>query len=284
MAITGVRLVDGSREMTLIPNDFITVTSLDVPMPDIRAVAEPRADDDGERDSTRLHGARAVTLEMDLYVTPAALVDELKSFLHPRSRPYLHVVDDEWSGERRLLLRVDQQSDPIEEGADDVLRTVQVQWRAPGGLWELTEVESVTINADTGATEGFSFPIVFPLSMVATEAAGLTIVSNDGGAPSHFIARLYGPCSGPSLINETTGVELTFTTELDLAAGEYVEIDTRERTAYLLSDTSQSRLRFLDFTVSTWWLLEAGDQSVRYAPDDADAGSAAVIEYRPNWL
>lgn len=285
MAVTSVRLVDGVREMILLPRETVTITKLDVPFPDIRSAVEPRSDDDGDVDTTQYFGARAVTLEMELYVTPATLVDELASYLHPRARPYLCVVDDEWEGERQLELRIDQHGAPIEQGADDMYRECQVQWRAPDGIWEAVDPVTVTIHADSDSeTVGIVFPVTFPIEFTATEVTGVTQVANTGGGPSHFIARLYGPCTAPSLLNETTGEEITFTSALTLGAGEYVEINTRTRTAYLLSDPAISRLRYLDFAVTTWWLIEAGDQQIRYAPASADAGADAVIEYRPSWF
>jgi hypothetical protein len=68
-----------------------------------------------------------------------------------------------------------------------------------------------------------------------------------------------------------------------LGAGEYVEIDTRARTADLMS-LSNSRLNLLDFAVTSWWRIEPGDNQIRYNPTISDAGSAAVITYRPAWL
>lgn len=85
-------------------------------------------------------------------------------------------------------------------------------------------------------------------------------------------------------MNETTGEEITFTSALVLAAGEYVEINTRDRSAYLLSMSSVSRLTYIDFTVTSWWRLEPGAQQVRYAPAVSAAGSVAVITYRAAWL
>lgn len=285
--ITAVRLVDGARELTVWPRTDILPDSLDVSFPAIREVTESRVDDDGERDSTLLFGARAVALSAaltDATYEPANLIDQVKAFLHPRTRPYLYVTQDGWDQERRIKLRVDQFAEPYVGYVASQVRAVQLQWKAPDGIWEAADQITVTVNADVTGTDGVTFPISFPLSWPTTMAAGATTLSNLGGIPSHFAAKLYGPCTGPSLINETTGEQITFTDALSLAAGEYVEVDTRERTAYLLSLTSQSRLNYLDFDVTSWWRAEPGDQDVRYSPSSASAGSVAVITYRPAWL
>lgn len=285
--ITGVRLVDGARELIIHPRRDVLPDSLDVSSPAIREVAEDRTDDDGSRDTTLLFGARAVSLSAaftDEVYQPANLLDQVKAFLHPRTRPYLYVTQDGWAQERRILLRVDQFSEPYSGYVASQVRAVQLQWRAPDGIWESADEVTASVNADVPISDGLHWPVTFPISFVATTATGAAQVSNLGGIPSHFTARLYGPCSGPRLINETTGEQLAFTAALTLGAGEYVEVDTKDRTAYLNSVTSQSRLTYLDFTVTSWWRVEPGDQTVRYAPPSATGGAVAEITYRPAWL
>lgn len=286
--ITAVRLVDGAREMAVYPRDGIAPQSLDVAFPEIREVAEARTDDDGTRDTTALFGARAVSLELVAYQDPAVIADllaEIKTYLHPRVRPYLHVTDDGWDAERRIRLRADQFSEPYTGYVSSVQRQVQVQWKAPDGIWEAADLTSVVVTADVPEDVGITFPITFPLAWTPTQATGAQEVTNPGGVPAHFIARLYGPCTGPELSNDTTGETIKFTSSLTIAAGDYVEIDTRERTAYLLSQTDATRLQYLNFATTSWWRLEPGTNLIRYHPaSGVGMGSAAVIDYRPAWL
>lgn len=285
--ITGLRLVDGARELLLHPRSSVGPESLDVGFPAVREVTEGRTDDDGEDDNTLLFGARAVSLSLALandVVSHGVLLDEIKSFLHPRTRPYLVVTDDGWQQERRIRLRVDQFLEPYAGYVASQVRQVQFQWKAPDGIWESADVTEVTVRADIVSTVGISFPASFPLQFAATQASGASELTNEGGVPAHFTARLYGPCTGPRLVNETTGELIAFTSSLTLAPGEYVEVNTRDRTAFLLSMASQSRLSAVDFGVTSWWRVEPGQQQVRYAPLDASDGAAAVIEYRASWL
>jgi hypothetical protein len=284
---TGVRLVDGSRELVLHPSLDYVPQRLTVSSPAIRETTELRTDDDGERDTTELFGARAVSLELaivDEQTATEVLIDQVKRFLHPRSRPYLHVTDDGWDQERRIRLRVDQWDEPYEGYAAAYTRPIQLQWRAPDGVWETVDPVEVTVVADVDSGGvGFALPFTLPLSLAATAQTGAAVIGNVGSVPSHFTARLYGPCAGPALRNETTGEEIAFTTSLVLAAGEYVDIDTRDRSANLLS-TSNSRLQYVDFTTTSWWRLEPGDNQVRYAPQVSSPGAQAVITYRPAWF
>lgn len=286
--LTSVKLVDGSREMILLPRtgEGVFLQSLEAPMPEVREQAEARTDDDGTRDTTALFGARACSIELLVTENPRAVEDELTRFLHPRVRPYLVVEDDGWSQARRLGLRVDQFSAPL--GLDLAridARRISVGWKVPAGIWEAGETATETVSADVEVTDGRTYPKTYPWEYPDTLAAGATLLTNLGSVPSHFTVKLYGPCSGPRLINETTGEEITFTTALSLGAGEYVEVDTRERTALMLSNAGASRLGYLDFEATSWWRVEPGENRLRYAPTGtASGGAAAVITYRSAWL
>lgn len=283
--LTEIKLVDGNLEMLIRPRTGIAHSNLDVSFPAIREVTANRTDDDGARDTTTRHGAAAVSLTLKLYQggTTRAIIDELKGFCRPGSRPYLVVTDDEWAQVRRIMLRADQVSAPIEAG-QGATRNLQASWKAPDGLWEDNDQTSLTVVADLPSTSGFSFPLVFPLALESTLSGGAVEAVNVGNVPAHWTGRLYGPCTAPRLINELTGEELTFAESLVLGAGEYVEVSSRDRTAYLLSDTSQSRLNDVDFSASRWWQLQPGPQQIRYAPTEPTAGSQAELTFRPRWL
>ncbi|WP_433234022.1 hypothetical protein [Actinomadura nitritigenes] len=285
MAVTAASLVDGDREMILAPRADVRLQQLDAPFPAVREEADEATDDDGTDDQTEFFGARACAVKLLVLKGPRAVEDELSRFSHPRTRPYLVVSDDEWSGPRRLKLRADQQSAPIGVDLAPSQREIQAQWKCPDAVWEAVDLVTEVIGADvTTVRVGFTAPLVFPLTLAATTSAGATQITNIGAVPSHFVARLYGPCVAPSLINESTGEEITFQSTLALAAGEYVEVSTRDRSAFLLSDTSQSRLGYLDFAATSWFRIEPGDSQVRYVPSSADAGASAEIDYRPSWL
>jgi hypothetical protein len=97
--------------------------------------------------------------------------------------------------------------------------------------------------------------------------------------------RLYGPCAGPRYTNDLTGERLEFSEDLVISAGEYLELDTRERTALYMSDPDASRLHLMNFEVSTWWRLAPGVNRLRYNPiSGVEVGSQAYITYHPAWL
>lgn len=287
MAARTVRLVDGDREFLLYravwPREDVILTKLDAPSPAVRAATEARTDADGVDDSTSRHGARAVSVELQLLDRPMQLVDELNGFMHPSARPYLVIDDEDW-GERRLRLRADQFSAPLPRESH-VFVTHQLQWQAPDGVWEAVEPVEVGVNAVGGTTRGVSFPAGFPWVFEATAGVGQVLHTNPGGAMSDQVVRLYGPCVGPRWSNDTTGEQIAFTEDLVIPLGEYVEVNTRDRTAYYLSDPNADRLGMMDFDLSTWWQVPPGESKLRYHPiAGVDAGCSAVMAYRPTWL
>lgn len=290
--ITGIRFADdaGDNELVLYPFAGIEPQILTVPGPETREVTQNKAGSDGARDTTKYHGGRAVSLELVLYQDDAEgtaaieeLLDEIAAYMHPGNRPYLYVTRDGWAQERRLLLRTDQWSPSYTGYESSQQQALQLQWKCPTGIWEGPPASQI-INATSTDQSGIVFPISFPLSFGTTTASGAATISNPGKTYSDFKALLYGPCQAPKLINDATGEQIAFTSDLTLTAGQYVEIDTDAHTAYLLSDTSQSRLNTVDWSATSWWRLQRGDQSVRYVPSTVSGPAQAILTYRPAWL
>lgn len=284
MAITAVSLVDGDRQMVLYPREDLVLMGLAPGSPQVRVVSEPRPDGDGVIDTTSHYGGRQLAVDLLAIDTPAAILDELTAFTGPGARPYLVVSDDEWAQTRRLRLRVDQWSAPLQAVQSPTIRAMQAQWFCPDGTWEDADEATLTVNADSPSTTGRTYPRTYPRTYGPTSSSGNLETVNVGTAPANFRALLYGPCTAPRLINMTTGEELAFAESLTLASGEYVEVSVYGKTAYFASGTSQPRLAFLDFDASTWWQLQPGIQQIRYTGIDPGTASKALIYYRPVWL
>lgn len=281
---TRVRLVDGAREMVLAPREDIAMQSLDLGWPAPVAEAEQRTDDDGENDTTTYFGARVVALEMYLLDTPLALLDELRTFSRPGSRPYLHVYEPEWGAERRLRLRAEDQRAvrggglPLDAGA----LPVQTQWRAPEGVIEAVTEASTTL-AVSGEPTGLALPTITPVTLTATRTKAAATVSVAGTLPVHWTARLYGPCTTPRFTRTDSGETLAWP-NLVLAAGEYLEVNSRARSVYLNGDRTKPRLRELDFQNARWWRLHPGANAVMFHPQSLGPGAAAQMTWRAAWL
>lgn len=281
MALTALRLVEGTRELILDPAHGYSRARLDIGFPAVRAVTQPRGGRNGEDDTTQFHGAAAVTL--DLTLNPAigsltALLDAVRSFCRPAARPYLVVERD--GTQRRIQLRADQASSPL---VDPTHQLAQISWRAPDGVMEALAEEIGTAEAVPSAEAGRSYNRSYPLSYPQSSPVGSVTVTNAGTVDVHPLLRLYGPCTDPRVENQSTGDRLVFT-GLTVAAGDWIEIDCREATIRLNGLASQSRYARLDFAASTFLRLLPGLNTVRYYPVSFSAGARLEVRYRSAWI
>jgi len=276
--------------VAILPADGVAAQVLDVAAP-ARAVEEDRAGAHGSYDTTRYLPAAAVSLSMLLYPgvtqTPEKFLDALGPLLTPALRPYLIVANDQWSQPRQLTVRFDSSAKPL---SDPTNWPVQVSWKAPAGVWEASSLVNAVIQAFIATSTGFVFDVpgavitsagyVFP----ATSAPSPSQVASEGNAPSQWTAFLYGPAVGPKFANDTVGLTLEFMGDLTLGPGDYIALDSRAQTAYLNSDPGSSVLPFLNFSASSWWLIQPGLNVLRYYPSSASPGAQANLSFRPAWL
>lgn len=284
MSVTALRLEDGERVLELRgegPRGAYRVSRLDIGFPSVRAVTQPRPDADGEDDTTVRYGAAAVSLDLMLLPrggTLRALLDGLRAFCHPSARPYLVVEQD--GEQRRIRLRVDQQSAPITNPSH---QQVQAVWRAPDGVMEdLTEQIWIS-NAVEAGEGGRAYPRAYPLSYAASSPVGSVTGIYAGTADVWPVLRLYGPSDTPRVEHQATGDRLLFP-GLTLLAGDWLEIDCRNHTIRLNGLVDQSRHDRLDFAASTFISLVRGVNTLRYYPVSFGDGARMEARFRPAWL
>ncbi|HEY5985812.1 MAG TPA: hypothetical protein VIV12_05420 [Streptosporangiaceae bacterium] len=258
----------------------------------VREVAQDSANADGQFDTTQWLSSAAVTLNLVLYSGTRALLDEIAQYLLPWTRPYLIVDDGEWAAPRRIQLRFDSHSHPIETGVG-AQRKVQYAWKAPRGLWEDTARQVFEIAADVPDTTGLAFTAAAGVAVTAalgyrfpaSTASGDTLAAVGGNARPDWKAKLYGPAVGPKLSRDDTGQSVVFKDSLVLQAGQYVELDSAALSALLLSDPDASRLADLDFGQTKWFPLDPGVNKLRYhATSGTAAGSVCELTVTPVWM
>lgn len=281
-----VRLeADGLETLYLDNSAGIDVVTLDPGDPEIRAVMSDAPDSDGTVDTTAFLGARVITAELHCDRATWATRQLLRSYTSPKRRPTLFLQMGADAPEQQVTVRGSRFSD--NHGAawfGGGQMTITVQWVAPLGILESVELHEATARAgESPTTDGLAFPISFPLAWPSADPAGSTAVINAGTADAYPTIRIYGPCEGPAIENITQSRALVFT-ELEVLAGEYVEIDTRAKTIRYLSDPTDSRYDNLDFPTSRWWTLSPGLNVIRFFPDVYTAPSLAVITHRDAWL
>jgi len=281
---TTLTLVDGDRSLAIQPNDGVALQSLDLGWPNAREVVEERTDADGTVDTTAYHGPRVVSMTLTLYGPDRkAVVDNLRSFCSPRSRPYLLIdATPEWAQVRRVRLRSSDQSGVLLAVGQATTSSLQVSWVAPDGVLEGADAVETVVPASGATSQGVSFPLSFPMSFPAAASGTATTVTNSGNTGADPIVRMYGPCTGPRLSVDGGGM-LDFPT-LVIAAGDYVEINFTERSALVNSMADSSRYGYLTFATASWWQLQPGPNAVRFSPASFSGASQAVVTFRPTWL
>jgi hypothetical protein len=138
--------------------------------------------------------------------------------------------------------------------------------------------------AEPGLTFDLTFDIVFPLST----PVGATVVTTIGDALCPPVLRLFGPCVNPRIENvsepdeEGRAKRLAF--NITLGVGEFLEVDTRERTVKLNGNPRRDRYATLDFPSSRWWTLQPGPNQVRYFPEVFSGSARAEILFRCQFI
>ena len=150
---------------------------------------------------------------------------------------------------------------------------------APAG----TGLASTSTGSGTVTARGGIAATVGGIVMPASTSATPSLVTSAGSAPSQWTAALYGPCTGPKLANDTTGLTLEFTDDLVLGPGEFAQLDSVSRTVTRNNDPGQVITGNLNFRTSDWWTIQPGTNLIRFYPSAAGAGSVALVSFRAAW-
>ncbi|MFD7867310.1 phage distal tail protein [Streptomyces sp. NPDC059783] len=113
---------------------------------------------------------------------------------------------------------------------------LDIEFQAADYLYYADEPDTTGIPLAMLSTGGMTFPLMFPFTIDGDPAAvgrpGYLDVT--GTAPTWPVLRVVGPCATPTITHVTSGRALTV--QATLAAGEWVEIDTRPGWRTVLRD------------------------------------------------
>lgn len=112
-------------------------------------------------------------------------------------------------------------------------------------------VKKFTINPSQPG--GYVYPVVYPISFSAG-SGGRVLIQNEGNTHAFPIIRLNGGLTNPRIENQTTGEHIALT--INLPAGQYIDIDTENRTIIQggitnVIYTKSADSRFFSFPVGT---------------------------------
>ena len=247
------------------------VNSFDLAFPTVREVVAALPTRDGDYDTTRLFGPRVVTVAG--WLTAVAGLprqqawQDLAQWCQPRLRPRLVYQFDAGMPVYAIGLRGSQLAAPfVERYTSDFT----VSWVAPDPVaYGLVQHSQIVQPQSSGTLGGRAYPLAFPRTYPAPSpgGSGMGTLVNGGDYPTWPTFRIFGPCTAPAVIWVTpAGGAVVFTSGLSVAAGDYLEVNTFDQTAYVNGLTTASRYNFLDFAQTVWQPFYAGATTIRFAP------------------
>lgn len=162
-----------------------------------------------------------------------------------------------------------------------VLKEFQITLIASDPFTYSDALFTATTSALTGAgaTGGLAFPVAFPIGFGEYTAGGEAAVTNSGNVNSYPVIRVYGPISGPTLRNLTTGLVLSLP-GASVSSGSYAAVDMANETIYLDDITTSPLIRYLDVLTSEFWPLVPGANTVKLTGSGFSGATNATVLYR----
>ena len=274
----------GLSSVTIGDGGDFGLRSLDLGFPEVRQEAYPAPAADGTIDQTQYFGRRLITADIVLSPGTWAREQALRAFLSPQFRSSMAIEPDD---ETKLVttVRGAAMSAPVTiEDLGANVRRMQAQWVAPLGILESFDQRSaISYAAGSVSAAGRTYDLTFNRDYPDAPPAGSVVVTSAGTANAYPILRVYGPCTGPVLEHTDLGRMMDFPA-LTIAAGDFLEIDTRAKTIRYNGNADDSRYGELDFATSAWFWLTPGTQRIRFVPDTFTTPSQVQITWRDAWV
>lgn len=256
-----------------------------------RDVIQARPGSMGVSDSTVLTGERVCTLTVVAVPADplelAGMDDLLRAYTSPAIRPTMRWTRPGVS-ERVATVRGLPVVAPVEHL---LAQEIVAQWVIPSGRWESAELHQAVIYPGT-PDGGLVIPqagLVIPqagLVIPSVGPPGFGIVVNAGIVDAPAVLRLFGPFGDTSadetvIANQTTGGQIVLA-DLQVAAGDYLEIDLDSKRITLNGLAAQSRRSYLDNSQSSWFQLAPGPDGNRIAflPDTSSGAAQMHVFWR----
>lgn len=276
--------LDGT-ELDLTDNGWV-VQAVDLGMPVFREVAEVIPGADGTDDHTEFVGARNVIVQLHLSDVDDRqdALDALAPYLNPAARPTLKVATETWRTARRLSVRAT--GDMNATWNTPLMLEFALGFRSVGSPFWLGD-EHTTVAWPAIDRPGRTYPRTYPWSYPDTTGIGAAGLLNNGNRPAYWVARIFGPVTGPSL-NWTNDVgdsaKVAFEDDFEIAAGDYIEIDSEHRTVLLNGEAGAPRYSFLDFSETTWFRIPVGASQIQLSSQSYTDPAQAEITFHDTFL
>jgi hypothetical protein len=130
------------------------------------------------------------------------------------------------------------------------------------------------------ASGGLTLPLTVPIAISAAVASGQRPIVNAGSTPVGLRLRIDGPVMGPRVsLLASDGTSATLVFDLDLAAGQWLDVDTAARTVRL-NGTASRRGK----TIGDWPVLLPGAGEVSFGALTYNPLARLAVAWRDAWI
>jgi hypothetical protein len=126
---------------------------------------------------------------------------------------------------------------------------------------------------------GLVVPFTVPFTIDGVTIGNSAFIVNSGTATAALRFHIAGPVVEPRIAVFHDGVSTVLRFALTLTAGQWLDVDTRERTAYLNGTVSRRGQVYGD-----WPLLESGESEISFDASTYDASAALTVFWRDAWF
>jgi hypothetical protein len=155
-----------------------------------------------------------------------------------------------------------------------------VQWSAQVVAVDprkMADPDAVSTGLPSG-TGGLTIPFTVPFAITSTIVTGNAILTNPGNTSGPVRLRINGPIVGPAVTHVSTGLALTFSSDLALGDGEWIDVDMEAQTVLANGQSSRNG----DVTSRGWFGFDPGANVFSFT---ATSGTGTLtVTATPAWL
>lgn len=274
--------------LELSPINGIVPQSLNLGYPEVRDNVTRRPAANGTYDRTAYYGSKAVSMVLKydgnmIGIPDQDIEDKIRSWMNPSVRAYLYYRFSSTANWRRVLVRPSNLNRSVNLIRNE-FGMVSLTFRAPLGINESSEEFILSVDAAASSELGRTYPLTFDRTYPTSTIAGSVPVVNEGNAPWFPVITFSGACTQPRIENVTTNKRIVFQNTFSLLAGQTLMIDFAEGTVLLDGNPANSRYSKIDFSSSSWFDLQPGENLLRFYPAASTAPCFAEIKYRHGYL
>ncbi|MGZ0151872.1 phage distal tail protein [Kribbella sp. WER1] len=170
---------------------------------------------------------------------------------------------------------VRQEGTPAPQILSPYAATFEIGLVAPDALKysSVLHIESTKLPMTFG---GLKVPFKVPFAISSVTVSGVLSAYNAGNAVVAPRVIIYGPVTTPRVTHVDSGAELVI--NLTLGAGEYIDLDLGNRTAYLNGTASRR-----GFVSGQWFSLQRGDNLIAFNSPTYSPDAELQVIWRDAW-